>query len=69
MVTKTENRKERASHLRWVPIAEMRVSPKAQRKYQKSHAERYAHGRPPLKEHSPRRHEKVPHSVLPGETR
>lgn len=42
MVTSTEGRKQRASHLRWVPIAEMRVSPKSQRKFTKAHAEEYA---------------------------
>lgn len=36
------NKKQRASHLRWIPIAETRVSPKAQREFRKSHAEKYA---------------------------
>ena len=35
-------RKQRAAHLRWIPIAEMRVSPKSQREFRKSHAEEYA---------------------------
>lgn len=35
-------KRQRASHLRWIPIAEMRVSPKAQREFRKSHAEKFA---------------------------
>lgn len=35
-------KRSRASHLRWVPIAKMRVSPKAQREFRKTHAEKYA---------------------------
>lgn len=37
-----EPRKERASHLRWVPIAEMKVSPKAQREFKEGHAAEFA---------------------------
>lgn len=33
---------DRESHLRWVAIADMRVSPTSQRKYRRSHAEAYA---------------------------
>lgn len=40
--TKDEHKKQRASHLRWVPIAEMKVSPKAQREFRKPHAEKFA---------------------------
>lgn len=42
MVAKKDTQKQRASHLRWIPIAEMRVSPKAQRKFRKAKAEKYA---------------------------
>lgn len=39
----TDNRKrERASHLKWIAISEMKVSPKAQRNFSKAHAEQYA---------------------------
>lgn len=33
-----QNRANRASHLRWVPIASMKVSPKAQREFKEAHA-------------------------------
>lgn len=33
---------ERVSHLRWVPIAAMKVSPKAQQEFRQSHAEKFA---------------------------
>ena len=33
---------DRESHLRWVPIKEMRSSPAAQRKYRRTHAATYA---------------------------
>ena len=33
---------DRVSHLRWVPIAEMRVSDTAQRDYKPAHAREYA---------------------------
>ncbi len=36
------NRKERASHLQWVPIALMKVSPKAQREFKENHAADFA---------------------------
>lgn len=37
-----EARQPRASHLMWVPIADMKVSPKAQREFKESHAADYA---------------------------
>lgn len=40
--TNTENHANRVSHLRWVPIVQMRISPNAQQKFQQSHAERLA---------------------------
>lgn len=36
------NRKQRASSLRWVPIVEMKVSPKAQREFKEAHAAEFA---------------------------
>lgn len=41
-MTDTPNRRPRAPHLRWVPIDEMRVSPKSQREFRRAHAEEYA---------------------------
>lgn len=38
----SESKRSRASSLRWVPIAETRVSPRAQRDFSKAHAEEYA---------------------------
>lgn len=35
-------RVNRVSHLRWVPIPEMRVSPSSQREFKQAHAEEYA---------------------------
>lgn len=37
-----EKKAERVSHLRWVPIKDMRVSPKAQREFRQSHADMFA---------------------------
>src|SRR5688572_15942761 len=42
MTTATENRKQRASHLRWVKIADMVPSPYAQRTFQPSWADKLA---------------------------
>jgi hypothetical protein len=36
------NKRPRASHLRWIRIGDMRVSPKAQREFRKAHAESLA---------------------------
>lgn len=38
----TDHKRPRASSLAWVPIGDMRVSPKAQREYRKAHAEMIA---------------------------
>lgn len=38
----SESKRARSSNLRWVPIAETRVSPRAQREFSKPHAEEYA---------------------------
>lgn len=35
-------RAERASHLRWVQLGQMRISPKAQREFRQAHAEQFA---------------------------
>lgn len=44
MTTKSNEqaRTSRASHLMWVPVAAMKVSPKAQREYKESHAAEFA---------------------------
>lgn len=42
MTTVTETRVQRVARLRWVPIAEMRVNPKAQREFNPAQAEKYA---------------------------
>lgn len=44
MTTKatTDNQTQRASHLKWVPIGEMRVSPRSQREFRQAHADKFA---------------------------
>lgn len=37
-----DRKRERASHMKWIAIAEMKVSPQAQRKFRKAHAEELA---------------------------
>lgn len=37
-----EGRRTRASHLRWIPVAEMKVNPRAQRDFKEAQAEKYA---------------------------
>ncbi len=42
MTKPSDDRKARASHLMWVPIADMKVSPKAQREFKPNHAASFA---------------------------
>lgn len=37
-----DNKAQRVAHLRWVPIAEMKISPRAQREFRQSHADKFA---------------------------